>query len=177
MDEQGITKICGKCRKRKPIKTFHKRNSKSGKVYRRRICGKCHGKNIAPSRNKLRQDLRAGTKGNMRAHFVKSDCNIGDKRYGRENDLTLEFVKNELKKPCFYCKDTPKLMTLDRIDNSIGHLMINVNPSCRRCNITRGDMPYEAWLFLVDGMRKALEAGAFGDWNGTNNKLSTKIRK
>jgi len=66
-------------------------------------------------------------------------------------------------------------MTLDRINNSKGHLMNNVVPACRRCNTTRGDMPYKAWLFLVDGMRKARLANAFGNWNGINNKLRKKV--
>lgn len=55
-------------------------------------------------------------------------------------------------------------MTLDRKDNTIGHVQSNVVPACYRCNLTRGDMPYEAWVYLIDGMRLAREAGAFGNW-------------
>lgn len=61
-------------------------------------------------------------------------------------------------------------MTLDRIDNKIGHMMDNVNTSCSRCNYIRKDMPYDAWLFVVKSVREAAELGLFGNWEGQNNK-------
>jgi hypothetical protein len=58
-------------------------------------------------------------------------------------------------------------MTLDRVDNSIGHIKSNVVPACTRCNYTRRDMPYEAWLLIAKSMRKAREAGMFDNWTGS----------
>jgi hypothetical protein len=57
-------------------------------------------------------------------------------------------------------------MTLDRIDNQLGHIKSNVVAACIRCNYTRGAMPYEAWLFLAPGMQAAQQAKAFGNWDG-----------
>jgi hypothetical protein len=57
-------------------------------------------------------------------------------------------------------------MTVDRIDNNKGHLLTNVVPACLRCNLARGDMPYEAWLCLVPGLKEAREKGLFGAWIG-----------
>jgi hypothetical protein len=57
-------------------------------------------------------------------------------------------------------------MTLDRIDNFIGHVKTNVQPACIRCNYLRRDMPYEAWLIVAEGVRQARKAGAFADWVG-----------
>jgi hypothetical protein len=55
-------------------------------------------------------------------------------------------------------------MTLDRIDNSIGHLMSNVNPCCYRCNYIRANMPYAAWLSIVPAIRATFELGLFAAW-------------
>lgn len=61
------------------------------------------------------------------------------------------------------------MMSLDRIDNLKPHNQNNVNPSCVRCNLTRGDMPYEAWLFISPKIREAREKGLFGDWTRRKN--------
>ncbi len=55
-------------------------------------------------------------------------------------------------------------MTLDRLDNSKGHTKENVVPACYRCNMIKGNMPYEAWKFMVDGVKQARLANAFGEW-------------
>lgn len=67
---------------------------------------------------------------------------------------------------CFYCGAIDIKMTLDRIDNSIGHTRVNVNPSCVRCNGVRGNMPYAAWMAIVPAIKKAREDGLFGSWVG-----------
>jgi hypothetical protein len=61
-------------------------------------------------------------------------------------------------------------MTLDRKDNSIGHLLDNVVPCCIRCNYIRRDMPFEAWLIVATGIRKAKELGLFGTWTCSIHK-------
>jgi hypothetical protein len=63
-------------------------------------------------------------------------------------------------------------MTVDRVDNDLGHLQSNVVPACVRCNHVRGQMPYEAWLMVAPGMRAAREAGLFGGWDGDLRRTS-----
>lgn len=82
------------------------------------------------------------------------------------HDLTPAFVEAAICLPCAYCGDSNSPLSLDRIDNTIGHLQVNVVTSCRRCNMVRGDMPIEAWLHIAPAMKTAREAGAFGAWNG-----------
>jgi hypothetical protein len=61
-------------------------------------------------------------------------------------------------------------MTIDRIDNEIGHTLSNVVPACIRCNYVRRDMPHEAWLCLVEGMREAVFRGLFGSWTAATHR-------
>jgi hypothetical protein len=74
-------------------------------------------------------------------------------------------VENLIANGCIYCGETELRMTLDRINNDLGHLQTNVNASCRRCNWSRRDMPYAAWIRLVPEIRKIAEEGLFGDWH------------
>lgn len=100
------------------------------------------------------------------ATFVTRDCKKADKRRGLENDLDRDFVLGLVSAPCVYCGEDKLRMTLDRVDNALGHTKANVVGACMRCNFTRGAMPYEAWLCVVPGMRQAREAGLFGTWAG-----------
>jgi len=68
-------------------------------------------------------------------------------------------------------------MTLDRKDNDVGHVKDNVVPACVRCNYTRGDMPFDAWLVVAAGMRQAREKGLFGDWRPGRKQLSGSLRR
>ena len=63
---------------------------------------------------------------------------LRDKKKGLLNDVTLEFLRNEIKKGCIYCSDFEKI-GLDRIDNTKGHEMPNVVPCCYICNCARMD--------------------------------------
>lgn len=92
-----------------------------------------------------------------------------DRRRGLKCDLTLEWVENAIKNGCFYCGETAVRMSLDRIDNDLGHTTDNVQPACARCNFLRGTMPYEAWVHLIPSIREAREMGLFGDWSGAIN--------
>jgi hypothetical protein len=100
--------------------------------------------------------------------WIYIDARSSDRKSGRENDLTREFIRESIKLGCRYCGDVSSRMTLDRIDNDIGHLQSNVVPACFRCNLTRRDMPYAAWLLVAKGMREARETGLFGTWPGNN---------
>lgn len=74
-----------------------------------------------------------------------------------------------------FIRDIPIVMTLDRVDNSQGHLQSNVKPSCIRCNSIRGNMPFDAWIVVAEGVKKATELKLFGTWTG-NWKYKDTIR-
>jgi len=75
-----------------------------------------------------------------------------DRKNGHQSDLTQDFLINNIfNKSCVYCGDTENL-GCDRVDNSKGHLKINVIPSCGVCNITRMNN------FSVDEMKLIGEA-------------------
>ena len=98
--------------------------------------------------------------------FIYEDSRRSDKKKGFTNNLTKEFIKEQIAKGCSYCGETELRMTLDRIDNDLGHTKKNVVPACIRCNYARRSMPYEAWLCLKPGLRRARKQGLFGDWTG-----------
>lgn len=97
---------------------------------------------------------------------VYQDSRYRDRKRGLSNDLTLEFVQQELAKDCQYCGGRDGRMTLDRMDSTIGHLQSNVVASCERCNMLKKDMPFEAWLVLVPSVKEAFKGGLFGSWVG-----------
>ena len=112
-----------------------------------------------------RMDRKRRVTPKFRSMFILKDSKQSDRRAGRSNDLTREFVEGLIFNGCQYCGETELKMTLDRKDNSIGHLKTNVVPCCIRCNYVRRDMPYEAWLVLVPSLRIAREHGLFGTWS------------
>lgn len=79
-------------------------------------------------------------------------------------DLKLADINAIITAPCLYCGDDQCFKTIDRIDNSIGHVKSNVVSACYRCNMVRGNMPFDAWMEMASGMRAAREKGLFGDW-------------
>lgn len=143
-----------------------------------KICCECDGKKRADNykktpKSKARRDRILAKRKEWRKNGVNVDQSIltqsrsNDKRKGRDNDLTREFIRTEIIKCCTYCGDMTSRMTLDRIDNSIGHIQTNVVPACLRCNYVRRDIPFEAWLIIAPAVKEARERGAFGTWNGS----------
>ncbi len=110
---------------------------------------------------KAKSDRHSGHK---LSRFVLEDSRKSDRKRGLSNNLDYDFLDERLKQPCQYCGGTYVRMTLDRIDNAIGHTKENVVPACYRCNLIRGSMPYEAWLNIVSAIRDTYEKGLFGDW-------------
>ena len=69
--------------------------------------------------------------------FIYTESRRNDFKKGRSNDLTKEFIRNLIGNPCQYCGEDKTRITLDRIDNLIGHMQANVVPCCMRCNYIR----------------------------------------
>lgn len=114
-----------------------------------------------------RERLRYMRKHNLNtAQFIYTDSKSSDRKKGLKNDLNQEFIKKLIDHPCSYCGETSLRMTLDRIDNSIGHIRTNVVAACIRCNYVRRDMPYEAWLCIAPAMTEARKKGLFKNWSG-----------
>lgn len=130
------------------------------KLQARRVKGSEYAKQLRSSKNPY--DI---------ALVIKQDSNGGDAKRGWTNDLTTDWIMELLGKGCCYCGETSGKLTLDRVDNSLPHITSNVVPACIRCNLTRKNMPYLAWLVVAKGMREARELGLFGDWRGGGNTV------
>jgi hypothetical protein len=165
-------RYCGDCGLR-PASEF----GSNSNGYPRCYCKKCHNKRCS-ARTKIRRSTPEGrSRENVKvkahrkdpsrvAKFILHDSRHSDRKRSFENDLTLEFVKSLISTGCSYCGEVELRMTLDRVDNSVGHVQSNVVPACIRCNYTRRSMPHPAWMCLVQGMREAREKGLFGVWTG-----------
>lgn len=165
-------RVCKKCGLSKPVTSF----GITGKGrHRRRVCHKCNqtpwGKKTVEQVRAKREYIKKRRQNNP-AQTILTDCRHSDRKSGfGKNDLDLLFVQKTISNGCSYCGDVSIRMTLDRIDNSIGHTRTNVKSCCIRCNYLRGSMPYPAWLAIVASVRFAREHGLFGSWR------STPIRK
>lgn len=78
--------------------------------------------------------------------------------------MDVPFVERLIENGCEYCGDTELQMSVDRVDNRLGHTKSNVKPACIRCNYVRGSMPFEAWTLFIPVMERARELGLFGTW-------------
>lgn len=166
---------CEKCHRPRPEKSFG--SGRKGSV--RRTCGSCRDRQRSPEGASAKVQRSARYQRKMRQEnpglAILQDARRIDKKLRRENDLEADFVRSAIRQPCDYCGETTLRMTLDRLDNSLGHTKANVLPACIRCNYARGNMPFEAWQFLVAGMRSAREAGAFGSWVGRLDPRRAKL--
>lgn len=151
----------------------------SGKRYYRFLCRPCFNKYTSVVRTQAntekfkayrkRQELivkKSNKRCRLRGDTLFNDLSQSDKKKGRSNDLDKDFVKLLIEQDCVYCGATKDQVRigLDRIDNSLGHFKSNVVPCCSRCNLTRGNMPYDAWLLVAPGMKEAFKQNLFGDW-------------
>lgn len=171
-------KLCKACGDKKSLEEFPFNSpAKSGKRYRRCYCRPClsrirQGHNTSPEARKRADDKKRRKQTAQRAanertdHWIWQDSRKSDKKRGFDNDLTKEFIAEQIAKGCSYCGETELRMTLDRIDNEKGHTMGNTVPACIRCNYVRRNMPYEAWVVVARAMKRARKQGLFGDWAG-----------
>lgn len=179
-------KFCKSCRKTKKLVEFPLKSPdpRTGKRYRRHQCRKCHNRSRISyttqearkraDRRKAKQISEDRALNRRTYYFIWQDTRRTDRKHGRENDLTKEFIAEQIAKGCTYCGETEIRMTLDRIDNDRGHTMDNVVPACIRCNYVRGNMPHEAWAVVASGMRRARSLGLFVDWIGRARKAGAK---
>jgi len=178
-------KACSLCGKRKEYSDFPINKTRSdGFGY---ICKECQRsyarKHYYANRqyyrdkaSKLNGDPRAVAMANARsrahrsrlsvAQLIVLDSKKSDRKRGRENTLELEHVEDLIAQGCSYCGERNMRMTLDRIDNNLGHVHDNVIAACIRCNYLRRDIPYSAWLILVPAIREVVRRGLFGTWTG-----------
>ena len=67
-------------------------------------------------------------------------------------DLTPEYIKEQIIKPCSYCQYPST--GLDRIDNTLGHLQSNCVPCCWECNTARmNNFTYEEMLVIGQAIK------------------------
>jgi hypothetical protein len=171
-----LKKKCPKCGLEKEGSFFGTRLI-NGKRYLKSWCRLCKNEAQKPADamrdrreyNKARgQRLGVRRKnGENRDLWALIDARHEDKKRCRENDLDRDFVKNLLKNGCVYCGaiGAESRVGLDRINNSIGHLKSNVVPACMNCNLTRGTMPYEAWIKIAPAVREVRRLGLLNGWS------------
>lgn len=186
MEEQTQVRICKTCNESKNINDFRMRKGSkfSGeKRWRSWKCKKCtykdsiecykrlYGKDPnQKTRNqryqvKIKKARRIDIRGPIVAREIVYNSRKNDKNNGLTNNMTTLFVEAFIEKPCCYCGENNIKMTLDRINNDLGHIESNVVASCIRCNNIRRDMPYNTWLYLVPKIKEAKELGLFNNWN------------
>jgi len=62
-------------------------------------------------------------------------------------------MRTALASPCYYCGYPSN--GVDRIDNSIGHIMTNCIPCCHTCNVARMDnFSHEEMIILGKTIRE-----------------------
>jgi len=175
---------CKKCEKSEPEIRFLWRTTKTGR-YRRHLCTGCYNdyRKQFPNRSKAAASARYHKKvtkwrasNQYTERWILQDSRHADKKNGLANDLDEAFIREKIKTGCAYCGETRLRMTLDRVNNAVGHTKANVVPACVRCNSIRMSMPFQAWLIVAKAVRKIRLAGLFGTWTGRKYIQSGEIR-
>ena len=172
--------LCKHCKRGEPEVKFYIKKA-GERYYRRFICMDCDvlykkkypTKGSAEERENKRKAARSRVSRSLaseRHRHILTDSRRSDKVKGRANDLDRDFIRDTIAKGCTYCGDSSSQMTLDRIDNSLGHIKANVVSACIRCNYFRRDLPYAAWLLVVPAIRKARETGLLDGWHSGMKK-------
>lgn len=149
-----LKKVCSRCNKNLSVQKHFYVRVKLGRVSIREHCKKCH------------VTLTLQTRSEKPASSIWSRYKKSAKQRDLEFGITKQDVEAAIGQPCAYCGEDSILMTLDRVENSVGYIPDNVVPCCIRCNIMKADMPKDAWLQLARHLREIREAGLFGSWIG-----------
>ncbi len=171
MDEvpPQITKCCTQCKQILPTENFgYKYTNSQNKIIYKSYCKLCENKNTSARERRERAEQI------NRSKYILIDSRKSDKKFNRDNNLTRQFIDELIINPCSYCGEDKLLITLDRINNNLGHLIDNVVQACIRCNYIRGNMPYDAWLIIAKGVKEARESYLFGSWDGVRCRRKTK---
>lgn len=159
-----MNKVCNKCGLDKSLSSFRGGNNK---------CKACYSKEWKEKDPERARRINNKSAFSMRIRrpmaAILKDSRASDRRSGLgENDLDEDFIKELVANGCRYSGETQILISLDRIDNSIGHMKHNVNPCCLRCNYIRRNMPYEAWIRFSSTLKEVRAAGLFGTWQSVS---------
>lgn len=76
-------------------------------------------------------------KDSIKGRFSKLNTNA--RARGFMVGINLEEFTKIIGSPCYLCGDKG-IMGVDRYDNSLGYLLENCRPCCRRCNVMKNDM-------------------------------------
>lgn len=158
-------RTCGVCGAEKPLTEYYIRIRNGRHIEVRPACRPCHNRRTVEGRKRVSPSAAL-------CRYKQSAV-----KKGLSFDLDLPFVEAALASPCSYCGDDSILMTLDRVDSSLGYVRQNCTPSCLRCNLVKADMPVAAWRMLVPVMREARIQGAFGGWVGRNHFPARALSK
>lgn len=138
---EDTSKKCTLCKQVKNIKHF----SFSKKIgYYSSYCKPCDVKRKQSERIQLTNEEKSKRLQKQREYYhsnyesnVLTRYRVFDRNKNLKNNLTKSFINSELKKPCVYCKHPSS--GLDRIDNSLGHIIENCVPCCKECNVARNN--------------------------------------
>lgn len=85
------------------------------------------------------------------------------KKRGLSFELTSEEFREITSQPCHYCGIEPKQISktrgrngeyiyngIDRVNNSIGYVISNVVPCCKRCNTAKREIAYDDFVTWID---------------------------
>ncbi len=126
-------KKCTKCGESKPFTTQYFNKSKNTRSGLSQPCRECHKKRMSVS-NKKRYAKN-------RDYWLMIEYQKIDKRLGYENDLDLEWFKENItSQPCTYCGTNTEPIGSDRLDNTKGHTKENTIPCCKICNKVRNNI-------------------------------------
>lgn len=107
---------------------------------------------------------------------IKKDA----KKRGINFTLELHDIEGFWQKPCAYCGEKLELVSIDRVDNSIGYVYGNVVPCCRWCNYTKGNGSakffYEQCKKVVDNIPASLKETGYVSDGGERYPYKTAHR-
>lgn len=173
-DGELLSKRCPSCLRDLVVGDYYTHKENVGEkvvVTLNGVCKSCFSVRWDPSYQKESAERKDP---NFRAKYILKDAVSTDRNMNRKTDLDLAWIQSQISLGCSYCGCKSIKMSLDRIDNSLGHLKTNVVPACMRCNFIRKTMPYDAWLCVVPGIKAAYEQGLFGDWTGFFDRSGRK---
>lgn len=180
--------ICTKCGRKRKLSDFGS-FIRSGRPQRRSHCNACRSSRARSVETAGSPEAQTAWRERRRRHessradpdsiakWILIDSKKQDRKRGLENDLDEDSIKKLVQNGCSYCAATDMRMTLDRVDNAMGHTLANVRPACIRCNMMRGDMPWEAWNALVPHLRPIRESGLFGTWRSSTKRITPQATK